>query len=129
MLRPLDLTDDPLAERVVAIQQVAYRVEADLIGFDGIPPLHDTVSDVQTHRLKWLGSFDGETLAGVIAWSVDDGVCDIDRLAVDPGFARRGHGRRLVASVLTHPTVVVSTGTANAPSATSLRVPRLRRHG
>lgn len=43
MLRPLDLSDPDVADRVVAIQRAAYRVEADLIGFDGIPPLHDTV--------------------------------------------------------------------------------------
>ena len=116
MLRRLDPNDDAVAAEIVAVQRAAYRVEADLIGFDGIPPLHDTVADVQGHALEWLGSFEGERLAGLIGWSSTDGVCDIDRLAVDPAFARRGHGRRLVSELLHHPVIVVSTGTANTPA-------------
>jgi ribosomal protein S18 acetylase RimI-like enzyme len=116
VLRLLDPNDDAVAAEIVAVQRSAYRIEADLIGFDGIPPLHESVADVQSHQLEWLGSFEGARLAGLIGWTSADGVCDIDRLAVDPAFARRGHGRRLVSELLYHPVIVVSTGTANAPA-------------
>ena len=117
-VRPLDLADEAVACRVVDIQHASYRIEADLIGFDGIPPLHDTVADVRQHDLRWLGVWDDGDLAGIIAWIDVDGVREIDRLAVHPQFHRRGHARTLVEHALDHPRVVVSTGTANTPART-----------
>lgn len=116
VLRPIDLDDGAVAERVVEIQRTAYQVEADLIGFDAIPPLHETVCDVQKQSLDWCGSFEDQTLVGVIGWTVVNGVCDIDRLAVDPRFARRGHGRLLVNHLINHRAITVSTGTENLPA-------------
>ena len=116
MLRRIDLNDDDVAARVVEIQQAAYRNEADLIGFDGIPPLHETVADVRRHDLCWLGSWENEDLAAIIAWTEANGVCEIDRLAVHPSFMRHGHGRALISPLLRHQLVVVSTGTANTPA-------------
>lgn len=111
----LDPTDPSTAQRIVEIQLAAYAVEAELIGFWGIPQLGETADDV-TRRvdLTWRGAIDDDTLAGIIAWSHDDEI-DIDRLAVDPAFARRGHGRRLIRSVPDGDTVV-STGKQNAPA-------------
>lgn len=34
---------EPLVAVIFEVQRASYRIEADLIGFDGIPPLHDTV--------------------------------------------------------------------------------------
>ena len=116
MLRLIDMNDGEVAERVVEIQRAAYQLEADLIGFDGIPPLHETVTDLQHHQLNWLGAFDDGVLAGVIGWTIAIDVCHIDRVAVHPGFARRGHGRRLVEHLSDHRTITVSTGTANLPA-------------
>ena len=116
MLRRIDLNDDDVAARVVEIQHAAYRIEADLIGFDGIPPLHETVADVRRHDLCWLGSWENEDMAAIIAWTEANGVCEIDRLAVHPNFMRHGHGRALISPLLRHQLVVVSTGTANIPA-------------
>lgn len=118
MVGPVEMADDGVAGRVVEIQRAAYRIEADLIGFDGIPPLHDTVADVREHDLHWFGSFEDGQFAGIIAWTDVDGVREIDRLAVHPRFHRRGHARALVEHALGHPRVVVSTGTANTPART-----------
>jgi hypothetical protein len=52
---PIDATDPKTAHRLVEIQRAAYAVETELIGFDGIPTLHDAVDDVMTHDLQWLG--------------------------------------------------------------------------
>lgn len=115
MLQALDLSDNGVAARVVAIQRAAYRVEADLIGFDGIPPLHESVDDLPLHQLQWMGSWEGDVLAGFVAWRESADNCEIDRLAVHPDFHRRGHGRALVKSLLAHRVVTVATGTANVP--------------
>lgn len=116
MLRPIELADDAVAARVVEIQRAAYQVEAELVGFDGIPPLHEEVTDVRTLDLSWMGCWDDSQLVGLIAWTTTSAACEIDRLAVHPDRSRCGHGRRLVAPLLHHSVVTVSTGTANTPA-------------
>lgn len=115
-LRPIDLSDNDVALRVVAIQRESYKVEANLIEFDGIPQLHETVDDLRGLDLHWLGSWENGLLVGIMAWSATSTQCEIDRLAVHPSFFRRGHGRALVASLADHPIIKVSTGTKNTPA-------------
>ena len=54
MLDSVDPTDPIVATRIVEIQRAAYRVEAELIGFDGIPQLAESVEQVQAlGSMKW----------------------------------------------------------------------------
>ena len=101
---------------MVELQRAAYAVEAELIGFDGIPPLHDSAADVRGFDLVWLGAFEGETLVGGLGYVDNPGLRDIDRLFVDPSEARRGIGRALVTAALGAGQVQVSTGTGNGPA-------------
>jgi GNAT superfamily N-acetyltransferase len=101
---------------VVELQHAAYALEAELIGFDGIPPLHDTIEDVLTHDIEWLGAFAAGRLVGGLGYADHAGFRDIDRLFVDPQHAGRGIGRSLVSSVLDTAEVRVSTGTGNEPA-------------
>ena len=114
--------DGVLAERLLALQQDAYRVEARLIGDDRIPPLSEDVVALRSAPLRWLGAFDDDDrLVGAVAWSEDERVVDIDRLVVDPAVHRRGTGRDLVRSVLARAgerRTTVSTGRANVPART-----------
>ncbi len=112
----LDLSDLMVAGQVFALQRSAYRVEVDLIGFDGIPPLHETLEELIAQPLEWIGMRAGGRIVAALAYVVDDGVLDIDRLVVDPNHFGRGYGSMLVESVLEHPRVIVSTGTANLPA-------------
>jgi GNAT superfamily N-acetyltransferase len=105
-----------LAARIVQLQRAAYATEAKLIGFDGIPPLHDTAADVLAHDIVWVGAFAGPELLGGLGYVDHEGYRDIDRLFVDPAQVRRGIGRALVMSVLDVGEVRVSTGTANRPA-------------
>ena len=104
----LDPTDRPTAIRVLEIQQAAYAVESDLIGFDEIPGRTETVDDViaSSDRLDWLAA---------MATSTEAGTCDIDRLVVDPAWFRRGLARALLAALPSRLEVTVSTGSANHP--------------
>ena len=112
----LDITEPGVAERVVELQRSAYAVEAELIGFDGIPPLHESASDVISLSIEWVGAFEDGTLVGGIGYRDRATERDIDRLFVDPALARRGIGRALVNAVLGVARVTVSTGTANPPA-------------
>lgn len=119
MITPLDLTDRALAERLLTIQHAAYAVEAELIGFDGIPPLQEDLDGLMSSTELWLGRYDGTHLVGAVAYEVDAESVEISRLIVDPAHARRGHGRALLDHldrIAPRPVSLVSTGSANLPA-------------
>ena len=112
----LPVVTHELAARIVQLQRAAYAVEAELIGFDGIPPLHDTADDVMALELDWVAAFEGGELVGGLGYSDDGPIREIDRLFVDPAHARRGIGKALVMAAIADGRTTVSTGTANVPA-------------
>lgn len=57
MIKQLNLEDSIIVEEIVALQKESYAVEAALIGFDGIPALHDTVDTVRHSGETFWGYF------------------------------------------------------------------------
>ncbi|GLI04224.1 hypothetical protein YDYSG_02540 [Paenibacillus tyrfis] len=123
MIQQLDMTQPAVAEQVLRVQLPAYRVEAELIGFDGIPQLRDTVQTLMQAEETFYGYAADGTLAGVIAVEKQEDVLHITRLVVHPDYFRRGIGRSLVQYALeSEPGIrkfAVSTGAKNG-SAISL---------
>jgi ribosomal protein S18 acetylase RimI-like enzyme len=116
----LDLSDAATASELLELQRRAYRVEAELIGSAEIPPLRETLAELQSCGETFLGArVDGE-LAGAISWRVDGETLDLHRLVVDPASFRKGIGSALVRAALgaepgtTH--AIVQTGAANEPA-------------
>ncbi|MDX6490389.1 MAG: hypothetical protein QOD43_634 [Gaiellaceae bacterium] len=105
---------------VLELQRRSYRVEAELIGTDTIPPLIETVHGLRTSEENFLGAFVDDRLTGVVSWKFDGETIDIHRLAIDPSFFRRGIGVALVRAVLSaEPNArrsIVQTGAANEPA-------------
>ncbi|OKK15209.1 hypothetical protein AMK16_28665 [Streptomyces sp. CB00455] len=128
--RPLDLADEATATAVYRVGRAAYAVEAELIGFDGIPALRESLADLRTRPLNWLGALSADGgLAGFVAWEEAPGsAVGVDRLCVDPAWFRRGVASlllgRLLTGVLSGRRVTVTTGAANAPA-----VALYERHG
>ncbi|MET7746432.1 GNAT family N-acetyltransferase [Streptomyces sp. NPDC005385] len=119
----LDVADPRTAAAVRDVGRRAYAVEAELIGFAGIPALAETVEEMQAQPLNWLGMVTSQgRIAAFIAWRPlerEDGV-DIDRLCVDPEFFRRGVARTLLGHLVNGlspgGTALVSTGADNRPA-------------
>ncbi len=121
-LCPLVLRAEPeKAERLLLVQQAAYAAETQRMGFDGLPPLHETLDELlEAEHQRWLGRFEGPTLVGGLAWE-EEGAAGVDlrRLVVAPAAWRRGHAAALLDAFdqLVGPRAVsVSTGSANAPA-------------
>jgi GNAT superfamily N-acetyltransferase len=116
----LDHHDRRVAEAIVGLQRISYRVEADLIGDDAIPPLHENGDAVAALDLTFLAITErGGGPVAALGYRAARGVLDIDRLAVHPARFREGLGMRLVEAALErvpHQRAVVSTGRANLPA-------------
>ncbi len=121
-VRALDLADELLLTRVVAVSAAGYRIEAHLLGIDPerFPPARDTAEDLRAADQRFLGGFADDALAGVLAYAPGPGaVLDVARLVVDPAFHRRGVGLALVEAAIAaarRRPVTVSTGAGNAPA-------------
>ncbi|MDR4947894.1 GNAT family N-acetyltransferase [Neobacillus cucumis] len=120
MIKKIDITNPKFAKEVLDVQIPSYKVEADLIGFDEIPPLKDTVDTLQQCGENFYGCYINEELSGVISIKIENGVMDIHRLFVHPKHFRRGIGKMLLDFIQTHEngfeTIIVSTGSKNEPA-------------
>jgi ribosomal protein S18 acetylase RimI-like enzyme len=119
-IQVLNLQSDSIAQRVLAIQQASYAIEAELIGTQNIPPLHDTVESLQKTEELFYGYWVDETIAGLIAITYEDGTLDICRMAVHPDYFRRRIASALLTFALSaHPDAtrtIVATGARNDPA-------------
>ncbi|UJF32450.1 GNAT family N-acetyltransferase [Paenibacillus hexagrammi] len=121
---PLETNEEILT--LLTLQTASYRVEAQLIGFEDIPPLKDGIASIRSSTETFIGYFlddDGvSTLAGVISYSCDGSVVTICRMMVHPDYFRRGIASSLLQFVLAEQEergasrFVVSTGAANYPA-------------
>ncbi len=111
---------DPwFARELLRLQHDAYRLEAELVGDDRLPPLQDDDVTLPAWRGRYLVSWRGVELVGAIAWRDLGDHLDIDRLMVDPAAHRQGVGTTLLQAVLDRADgrpVVVSTGRDNVPA-------------
>jgi ribosomal protein S18 acetylase RimI-like enzyme len=116
----LDLSDEPTASELLELQRRAYQVEAVLIGSDEIPPLRETLAELQASGETFLGMRLSGALVGAISWRSDGETIDLHRLVVDPAHFRTGVGSALircaVGAVPGARQAVVQTGAANEPA-------------
>ncbi len=120
MIKRLNLQDDFLVARLIEIQQKAYRIEAALIEFDGIPALTETADNLRAAQEIFDGYFVENNLAGVVSYALEGQTLDIGRLVVHPDYFRRG----IASALLNHieqvePTasrIIVTTGARNTPA-------------
>lgn len=121
---PLHTNEEIL--HLLALQIASYRVEAELIGFEDIPPLKDGIQSIREAEETFYGYYVEEEnerkLVGAISYSREGCVVTICRMMVHPHFFRRGIARALLEHILQKQEnngvqlFIVSTGTANLPA-------------
>ncbi|MVO99025.1 GNAT family N-acetyltransferase [Paenibacillus lutrae] len=120
MITILDVQQEETARMMLSVQIPSYQIEADLIGFQGIPQLRDTVEKLQESGENFVGFWEEDELAAFISYTEDSGEVDICRLVVHPRHFRKGIARKLALHVLLKIAqgrkTVVSTGTLNTPA-------------
>ncbi|GKU76372.1 N-acetyltransferase [Paenibacillus sp. L3-i20] len=120
MIIVLNNKDTKTANDILEVQLPAYRVEAEIIGFDDIPPLRDTVQSIVDCDEHFVAYVLDEAVAGFISYEQDDNDIHICRLVVHPNYFRKGIAKQLLAHVLRGPAegkkIVVHTGAKNVPA-------------
>ncbi len=119
MIHKLDHQNEYTAKAIQSIQRPAYQVEAELMGFEGIPQLKESILEIQNCSEDFYGYMEADRLLGFISFKKRQNTIDIHRLVVDPEHFRRGIGRKLAAFLLKNfegMNFIVSTGKANVPA-------------
>jgi len=116
----LDLSDNGIATELLALQRRAYEVEATLIGSREIPPLEETLDELQGSREIFLGAVVEGRIVGAVSYRLLGHTIDLHRLVVDPARFRGGIGITLVqAALAAEPSAaraMVQTGADNEPA-------------
>ncbi len=120
MIKKLDLKNPEIARCILELQIASYSIEADIIGFNDIPPLKDTAESINTCDEIFYGYYINDVLAGIISYKIIEKVIDIHRVAIHPLFFRMGIANNLINFIEGLENninkVVVSTGKENLPA-------------
>lgn len=119
MIKRLDIKNQQIAEAIVALQKSSYRIEADIIGFDMLPPLLENSEDIKNSKEVYLGYYVENSLAGILSYELEGDALDICKVAVHPSFFKRGIATQLIRFVERNKEIsriTVSTGLKNSPA-------------
>ncbi len=89
------------AEEILDLQKLAYISEAKIYDDYGIPPLVQTLREMQADfaGLLFLKASDDGKIVGSVRAHMEQDTCHIGRLIVHPEFRNRGIGTRLMKEI------------------------------
>jgi ribosomal protein S18 acetylase RimI-like enzyme len=92
------------AYEILELQKLAYQSEAKLYNDFTIPPLTQTLEELQAEfgSMVILKAMVGSRIGGSVRAHEKDGTCHIGRLIVHPKVQRRGLGSQLLAAIEGH---------------------------
>lgn len=92
------------AAEILALQKLAYRSEAEINGDYTIPPLTQTLPEMEAEfeRKLVLKALAGGRIVGSVRACLENGTCAIGRLIVHPDWQNQGIGRLLMGAVEAH---------------------------
>lgn len=120
----LDLQDAFTLSELWSLQHKAYRLEAELIGFNEIPPLLETRDMLAGSTEEFYGCFDdsGDLMGAVAVLEESPGKLTVTRMMVHPDHFRKGVAGGLLEFIFEHYSrmaqFIVSTGKLNIPAVT-----------
>lgn len=101
IITPAQLADAPT---ILALQKLAYHSKAVLNDDFTIPPLTQTLPEIEAdfQQQVYLKAVQGGTIVGAVRGYEKDGTCYIGRLIVHPDRQNRGIGTQLLKAIEAH---------------------------
>ncbi|MCR5674649.1 MAG: GNAT family N-acetyltransferase [Lachnospiraceae bacterium] len=98
----IDKADYDDLKEILDLQYLAYQSEAALFGTNDIPPLKQTIEEVEEEFrngliLKMIA--DDGTIIGSVRAREDAGTVSIGKLMVHPAYRGHGYGTQLLSSI------------------------------
>jgi ribosomal protein S18 acetylase RimI-like enzyme len=119
MITKLNITNKKTAKNILHVQIPAYKVEAEIMSFYGIPQLKDTVETIMNCRETFLGYYAEGELAACLSYTETQNDIHICRLVVHPDHFRKGIAKKLVQHIIdlaNNKKIFLSTGSKNVPA-------------
>lgn len=120
MIQLLQTNSLKTAQTMLDIQQRSYKVEANLIGFQNLPPLFQTAKNIQKDHASYLAYFIQDSIVGFLSYETSNDQLEIHKMVVDPSFFRQGIASKLLDQLILEnketKTIIVSTGAKNTPA-------------
>ncbi|MFT6991643.1 MAG: GNAT superfamily N-acetyltransferase [Paraglaciecola sp.] len=119
MIIKLENSNEIIANRIHAIFQNSYKVEARLIGVGDFPPLLRSAKNIVNSKTDFYGFSDNHCLVAIIEIEIVNKHLDIHSLTVDPQYFRKGIADKLISYVLNAfdiTVAIVETAVVNKPA-------------
>ena len=120
MIKKLNNSDVGVSNKIYAIFQVSYKLEARLLNASDFPPLKRTSQEISNSSNDFFAYYLEDNIAGVIEIAKNSiKSIHIQSLVVYPRYFRKGIGKQLVKFVLDNyksKLFTVETGEDNDPA-------------
>lgn len=119
MIKKIDPGNRDSAQKIYALFQASYLVEAKLLEVDDFPPLKRTVHDIMHSETEFYAFWKANEIAALIEIKQEPDFTDIHSLVVHPNYFRQSLGSQLVSFILNSidsTTFIVETGLKNTPA-------------
>ena len=119
MIKRLQNKDIEIAEKIRAVFQLSYKIEAELLNAVDFPPLKRTIENFVISETAFFGYLKEKELAAVIEITTNNEFTHINSLVVDPRFFRQGIAKKMMEFVFEtfdSKLFIVETGLENGPA-------------
>lgn len=119
MINRLKNKDIDVANKIRAVYQESYAIEAKLLKATDFPPLKRSLESYLNSKNAFFGYLKNQEITGIIEIDQDNNTTHIQSLVVHPKFFRQGIARKLIEFIFNSfdsKLFTVATGVKNKPA-------------
>jgi len=84
MLKTINIQNVSIAEKILKLQKSSYQIEADIIHYNKIPPLIETLNELINSTETFVVYESQQEIIGFLSYQIQQQNVEICRLAIHP---------------------------------------------